>query len=115
MGKIKNRLKMALAHHSMGITPQDILEKLEEEVEAKRRLVKEVLPIECASIERYLGDIEELSSQPEVLPTFADKIKAKIQTLNREINEMIEKKMLTNDDTEDEKLALVRQSVSSIC
>uniref|UniRef100_T1L1F1 IFT81 calponin homology domain-containing protein n=1 Tax=Tetranychus urticae TaxID=32264 RepID=T1L1F1_TETUR len=114
MSKLKVRLKTAQMQRQMGVTPQDILEKLEEEVEAKQRLVKEILPQELASIERYISDIQEIQSQPEVLPNFLEKIKSKIQTLNREINETIEKKMLTNDDADDEKLALVRQSAALV-
>lgn len=97
--------------YQSGSTPSDMLDKLSVEIEAKRQLAKEVLPKELESVQRYVQDLQEVEAQPTVGPDLLEKINGRIGTINREINTVVEKKMLREDSTDD-KLALFKQNVS---
>lgn len=74
-------------------------------------MVREVLPQELLQVQRTVKDLEEIESQPGLGVEFLDRINSKIQAVNTEINNLVERKML-RDDPMDDKLAIFRQNVS---
>jgi len=89
---------------------QSILEKMEADVAAKKHLVQEVLPNQLESLQRYVQDLEEIESQPRLGIDLVEKINKKIQKLNKEINLIMERRMLQNVQADD-KLASFRDKV----
>ena len=108
--RVANQLKEAQHAYQAATTPSEMLDKLNEEIDTKRHLVSEVLTKELQSIERYVQDLKEIESQPSVGPEYLDKINQRMQSINREINAIVEKKML-REDTMDDKLTLFKQNV----
>ncbi len=108
--RLENQLKEAQNNYQYGSSPQDLIDKMTEEVRIKKHLINEVLPSELEQLQRYVKDIEEIESQPGMSNDYLAKLNVKIQTINREINNIVESKMLNNDPMED-KMALFRQNV----
>ena len=82
---------------------------MEDEINAKVSLANDVLPKELASVQNYVNDLEEIESAP-IGPELLDKINSRIDKVNREINSVMEKKMLHHDPL-DEKLNIFRENV----
>lgn len=95
--------------YNFSSSSSEILERMEEEINAKRHLVSEVLPKELSSVQNYVNDLEEIESAP-IGPELLEKINSRIEKVNREINSMMEKKML-RDDPLDDKLNIFRENV----
>lgn len=110
--RLGQRLK-DMKHSSLGATPEGLLQKLEEEVRVNSYLVKEKLPNGIASTQRYLQDLQKVVTEPAMGQSDLDKLNSKIQLLNSEINQLIEKKMMSNDPIDD-KLSLFRQQAAII-
>ncbi|CAG2178538.1 unnamed protein product, partial [Oppiella nova] len=92
-----------------GTSPQDLIDRLEDEVKIKRHLIDEVLPSELDQLKKYVDDIQRIESQPQMSNDYLNKLQIQIQALNREINTIVENKMLNNDPMAD-KMALFRQN-----
>lgn len=109
---LKQKYKEVQNTYQQGATPEDLIEKMEDEVQAKQHMVKEVLPRELEELRRYVLDLEEIDSQPGMSGEYLERIKERILSVNRQINDALEKRMLNNDPMDD-KLALFRQNVCS--
>ena len=111
--RLEQQLKETKNNFQFGSSPQDLIDKLSEEVKIKKHLIDEVLPSELEQLKRYVDDIENIESQPERSEEYLSKLNQQIQTLNREINSIVENRMLNNDPMAD-KMALFRQNVSKL-
>ena len=111
--RLEQQLKETKNNFQFGTSPQDLIEKLSEEVRIKQHLIDEVLPSELEQLKRYVQDIENIEAQPERSDEYLSKLNLQIQTLNREINTIVENRMLNNDPMAD-KMNLFRQNVSKM-
>ena len=111
--RLEQQLKETKTNFQSGSSPQDLIDKLSEEVKIKKHLIDEVLPSELDQLKRYVEDIENIESQPERSEEYLTKLNQQIQSLNREINTIVENRMLNNDPMAD-KMALFRQNVSKL-
>ena len=87
--------------------------KLEEESNVNTYIVREKLPKEIESKKKIVKNLREVTNQPALGQDDISKLKAKIKEVNNEINELNEKKNVTNDPMED-KLTLFRQQAAII-
>lgn len=108
--RLEQQLKETKNNLQSGTSPRDLIERLAEDVRIKEHLINEVLPSELDQLKRYVEDIENLESQPSISDEYLTKINLQIQTLNREINTIVENRMLNNDPMED-RMTLFRQNV----
>ena len=108
--RIEQQLKETKNNFQLGSSPQELIERLTEEVRIKQHLIDEVLPSELEQLKRYVQDIENIEAQPSISEDYLTKLNLQIHTLNREINTIVENRMLNNDPMED-KMTLFRQNV----
>ena len=108
--RIEQQLKETKNNFQLGSSPQELIERLTEEVRIKQHLIDEVLPSELEQLRRYVQDIENIEAQPSISEDYLTKLNLQIHTLNREINTIVENRMLNNDPMED-KMTLFRQNV----
>ena len=92
-------------------SPEDILMAFQEDVNAKRHLVEEILPKDIESMRRHVASLEEIEST-SLTSDFLQKIHERIKSLNRDINKIMEDKML-KDNPMDDKMSLFQQNVRS--
>jgi len=93
-------------------SPEDILMAFQEDVNAKRHLVEEILPKDIESMRRHVASLEEIEST-SLTSDFLEKIHERINSLNRNINKIMEDKML-KDNPMDDKMSLFQQNVRGI-
>ena len=95
-------------------SPESILARLEEEVVIKQRLTKDVLPAELEEIRSLVGEMERIGQQPEsVIKEYLSKVNAQVDTLNREIADLMESKIL-NTDTDQDRLSHYRENAKLV-
>lgn len=81
--------------------PEELIERMEEEIESKKSLVENLYPKDINSLQRYILDLEEIERLSEVTPEILDKLNQRIENINHEINTMVEKRMLIKSDSMD--------------
>lgn len=95
-----------------------IIDRMQEEMEIKRRLAKEVLPQELASLQSSVNELEAIERQqsPEHSPSFNEELEAieqEISDLTEEINQIMESRMLgAKENKEDQELQSIKQEVT---
>lgn len=93
---------------------ENMLSRLEEDVAIKGRLAKDVLPAELEEIHSLVRDIEGIDQQPEsVVKEYLSKVNSQIESLNREIADLMERKIL-NKDSDQDRLSHYRQNAASV-
>ncbi|KAI1286919.1 Intraflagellar transport protein 81 -like protein [Halotydeus destructor] len=114
VGRVENHLADVRLSFQVGSGPSNVMDKLRDEIAAKKHLVKEILPKELASVETYLAYVQDMDGQASpVGPEYLDKINQRMQLINKEINVIMEKKMI-REDPMDDKLALFRQNAANV-
>lgn len=98
---------------SIGATPQGLLHKLDEETRTNEYMVKEKLPKELAAMKKAVSDLQRVVQEPAMGQSDLDAIHEKIKTTNTEMNQLIEKRMMSADPMDD-KLSLFRQQAAII-
>lgn len=92
------------------VEPQEVIRRLEEEVQAKQHLVDEILVHETNSLSEYIRELEQLDAQSQSSgPAYLNGLQDKIQSLTGVINQELERQMLS--DEPDDQLAVYRQNV----
>lgn len=81
--------------------PEELIERMQEEIESKKSLVENLYPKDVHSLQRYIIDLEEIENLSEVTTEVLDKLNQKIENINHEINTMVEKRMLVKSDSND--------------
>ncbi|XP_013415931.1 intraflagellar transport protein 81 homolog [Lingula anatina] len=110
--RLQQQLK-DLQQASMGATPEGLLERLEEETRVNAYMVREKLPKEIAMKRKVTQDLQKVVLEPAMGQAELDELNGKIRDMNTEINQLIEKRMRSNDPIDD-KLALFRQQAAII-
>lgn len=90
-------------------SPEEVLTAFQEDINAKRHLVQEILPKDLESMKRHVSSLETIEST-SLTSDFLDKIHERINSVNRDINKIMEEKML-KDNPLDDKIALFQQNV----
>ncbi|KAL1440890.1 hypothetical protein MTO96_009061 [Rhipicephalus appendiculatus] len=102
-----------LQHSGAGATPEGLMKKLEEEVRANGYLVRDKLPKEIAACQNAIRDLQKVAAEPAMGQNELNRLKAKVQTENQEINALYEQKMRSQEQADD-KLTLFRQQAAVI-
>lgn len=103
-----------MAENQMSLVDQntdasEALTRIQEDLNTKRQLVQEVLPHEITQLRKSVEDLQEIENS-STSTDLLNKINGRCNDLNREINEMMEKRMLRKD-AGDDKLSLFKQNV----
>ncbi|XP_050042818.1 intraflagellar transport protein 81 homolog [Dermacentor andersoni] len=102
-----------LQHSGAGATPEGLMKKLEEEVRANGYLVRDKLPKEIAACQNAIRDLQKVAAEPAMGQNELNRLKAKVQAENQEINALYEQKMRSQEQADD-KLTLFRQQAAVI-
>lgn len=116
--KRAENLSREMAENQMSLVDQntdasEALTRIQEDLNTKRQLVQEVLPHEISQLRKSVEDLQEIENS-STSTDLLNKINGRCSDLNREINEMMEKRMLRKD-AGDDKLSLFKQNVSLLC
>lgn len=87
-----------------------LLQRLEEENKTNTYLVKDKLPKEISVLKKTVNDLQRVVSEPAMGQSDLENINRGIKETNAEINQLIEKRMVSGDPLDD-KLSLFRQQV----
>lgn len=98
---------------SVGATPEGLLQRLEEESRANSYIVKERLPKDIESKKKAVSDLQRVVAEPAMGQADLEELHNKIQDLNTEINQLVEKRMRSGEPMDD-KLSLFRQQAAII-
>ena len=82
---------------------------MREDASAKKHLVQQLLPQEIERQRRHVRDLEEIASS-NATASLLNRLKERLSSVNREINSLMEKKMLMQGPSDD-KLSIFRQNV----
>lgn len=97
----------------VGATPEGLLQRLEEETRANSYIVKERLPKDIEARKKTVHDLQRVVAEPAMGQSDLDELQNKIQDLNTEINQLVEKRMRSGEPMDD-KLSLFRQQAAII-
>ncbi|CAD5114753.1 DgyrCDS3793 [Dimorphilus gyrociliatus] len=112
ISRLQNQLKDA-RQTSIGATPQSLLQRIEEENKTNTYLVKDKLPKEISILKKTVNDLQKVVSEPAMGQSDLENINRQIKETNAEINQLIEKRMVSGDPLDD-KLSLFRQQAAII-
>ncbi|XP_074658114.1 intraflagellar transport protein 81 homolog [Tubulanus polymorphus] len=112
LSRLQNQLK-DLRQAAVGATPEGLLQRLEEETKTNQYIVQDQLPKQVDGRKKVVQDLQQVVSEPAMGQRDLDEIQDKIRQTNSEINELIEKRMRSNDPIDD-KLSLFRQQAAII-
>ncbi|NXU50796.1 IFT81 protein, partial [Turnix velox] len=93
--------------------PESLMKKLEEEINFNSYLVNEKLPRELESKKNSMYFLQKVVAEPAMSQSDLDVLEDKINEVNAEINQLIEKRM-TKYDPADGKFSMYRQQASII-
>lgn len=92
--------------------PQVLINKLSEELKTKKALITDVLPREISHLDQYIANLHELeSSSGGMSSSTLDRLKGQASRLAKEVNSIMEKKMLRQEQSDD-KMRIFKQNVS---
>ncbi|XP_022819829.1 intraflagellar transport protein 81 homolog [Spodoptera litura] len=102
--------------HGQSATPKtvnDVMKRLQEEVQLNNYLVKEKLPLETANLQKELNIMQKIAAEQH--PTRSDlvAVQDKIAAVNSEMEHLVQRKLATAGPQED-KLAPFRQQAAVI-
>ncbi len=95
---------------SVGTTPEALLQKIEEETKVNTYIVTQKLPKEIEARRKMVDNLQRVIDQPALGQDDIVSLKDKIKSTRIEIEELTNKKNVSNDPIED-KLTLFRQRV----
>eukprot|EP00794_Sanderia_malayensis_P010972 gene10972-12135_t len=98
---------------AMGITPEGLVKKLEEENQVNSYMCQDKLPKGIESKKKYMGNLRKVANEPAMTHSDLDSLNAKIRSLSAEINGLVEKRMVQSDPMDD-KLSVFRQQAAVI-
>ncbi|KAM8918420.1 intraflagellar transport protein 81 homolog isoform 2-T2 [Lycaon pictus] len=110
--RIQNQLK-SMRHAAADAKPESLMKRLEEEIKFNSYMVTEKFPKELESKKKELHFLQKVVSEPAMGHSDLLELESKINEINTEINQLIEKKMMRNEPIEG-KLSLYRQQASII-
>lgn len=92
---------------SAGTTPEGLVQRVEEETKVNTYIVTQKLPKELESKRKAVESLQQVTNQPALGQEDINDLKRRIKEANQQINELTEKRNVTNDPMED-KLTLFR-------
>jgi len=111
-----NRMQMQirdLRASSIGITPDGLIKRLEEENQVNVYMANEKIPKELESKKQYMETLQKVADEPAMGQNELESLNDKIKELSSEVNELVEKRMMRNDPIDD-KLSVFRQQAAVI-
>ena len=91
--------------------PQILLDKLSEELKTKNALITSVLPKEISQLDQYIANLHEIDDSNGVSNETLNRFRQQANHLSKEINNILEKKMLRQEQSDD-KIRIFQQNVS---
>ncbi|XP_053557709.1 intraflagellar transport protein 81 homolog [Bombina bombina] len=101
-----------MRHAAADAKPEGLMKRLEEEMKFNSYMVSEKLPKEVESKKQALYFLQKVATEPAMSQSDITELEAKIQEVNAQINELIEKRM--RSDPVDDKMSLFRQQAAII-
>ena len=101
---------LLFAYTAVGTTPEALLQKIEEETKVNTYIVMQKLPKEIETKRKTVENLQKVIDQPALGQDDIASLKENIKTTRVEIEELTNKKNVSNDPIED-KLTLFRQRV----
>ncbi|RZF35553.1 hypothetical protein LSTR_LSTR014545 [Laodelphax striatellus] len=98
---------------SLGVSPEGLVQRLEEEASMTSYIVKQKLPREIEQRKREVEVLSTVAMEPAITRANVDMLHAKIQALTSEVNELVEQHLATTNPVDD-KLAPFRQQAAII-
>nr|XP_033811129.1 intraflagellar transport protein 81 homolog isoform X2 [Geotrypetes seraphini] len=102
-----------IRHAAADAKPESLMKRLEEEIKFNSYIVSEKLPKELESKKKAIHFLQKVVAEPAMGQSDLNELEDKIQEINTQINQLIEKRMMRNDPL-DVKLSLFRQQASII-
>ncbi|XP_023689615.1 intraflagellar transport protein 81 homolog isoform X1 [Paramormyrops kingsleyae] len=93
--------------------PESLMKRLEEEIKFNTYMVSDKLPKELESRRRVVQYLQRVVLEPAMGQDELEELEDKIQDVNGQINQLIERRMMRSDPMDD-KLSLFRQQASII-
>ncbi|XP_028685682.1 intraflagellar transport protein 81 homolog isoform X19 [Macaca mulatta] len=110
--RVQNQLK-SMRQAAADAKPESLMKRLEEEIKFNLYMVTEKFPKELENKKKELHFLQKVVSEPAMGHSDLHELESKINEINTEINQLIEKKMMRNEPIEG-KLSLYRQQASII-
>ncbi|XP_049721761.1 intraflagellar transport protein 81 homolog isoform X2 [Elephas maximus indicus] len=110
--RVQNQLK-SMHNAAADAKPESLMKRLEEEIKFNSYMVTEKFPKELENKKKELHFLQKVVSEPAMGHSDLLELESKINEINTEINQLIEKKMMRNEPIEG-KLSLYRQQASII-
>uniref|UniRef100_A0A8D1R788 Intraflagellar transport protein 81 homolog n=1 Tax=Sus scrofa TaxID=9823 RepID=A0A8D1R788_PIG len=110
--RIQNQLK-SMRHAAADAKPESLMKRLEEEIKFNSYMVTEKFPKELENKKKELHFLQKVISEPAMGQSDLLELESKINEINTQINQLIEKKMIRNEPIEG-RLSLYRQQASII-
>ncbi|XP_023383921.1 intraflagellar transport protein 81 homolog [Pteropus vampyrus] len=110
--RVQNQLK-SMRHAAADAKPESLMKRLEEEIKFNSYMVTEKFPKELENKKKELHFLQKVVSEPAMGHSDLLELESKINEINAQINQLIEKKMMRNEPIEG-KLSLYRQQASII-
>ncbi|XP_054519495.1 intraflagellar transport protein 81 homolog isoform X2 [Pan troglodytes] len=110
--RVQNQLK-SMRQAAADAKPESLMKRLEEEIKFNLYMVTEKFPKELENKKKELHFLQKVVSEPAMGHSDLLELESKINEINTEINQLIEKKMMRNEPIEG-KLSLYRQQASII-
>jgi len=111
-----NRMQMQIRDFkasSIGITPDGLIKRLEEENQVNVYLTTEKIPKELENKKQYIDTLQRVADEPAMGQNELEVLNQSIKELSSEVNELVEKRMMRNDPIDD-KLSVFRQQAAVI-
>ncbi|XP_063502799.1 intraflagellar transport protein 81 homolog isoform X4 [Pongo pygmaeus] len=105
--RVQNQLK-SMRQAAADAKPESLMKRLEEEIKFNLYMVTEKFPKELENKKKELHFLQKVVSEPAMGHSDLLELESKINEINTEINQLIEKKMMRNEPIEG-KLSLYRQ------
>nr|XP_031525961.1 intraflagellar transport protein 81 homolog isoform X2 [Vicugna pacos] len=105
--RIQNQLK-SMRHAAADAKPESLMKRLEEEIKFNSYMVTEKFPKELENKKKESHFLQKVVSEPAMGHSDLLELESKINEINKQINQLIEKKMMRNEPVEG-KLSLYRQ------
>ncbi|XP_059974611.1 intraflagellar transport protein 81 homolog isoform X3 [Mesoplodon densirostris] len=107
--RIQNQLK-SMRRAAADAKPESLMKSLEEEIKFNSYMVTEKFPEELENKKKELHFLQKVVSEPAMGHSDLLELEAKINEINTQISQLIEKKMMRNEPIEG-KLSLYRQQL----
>ncbi|XP_019504502.1 PREDICTED: intraflagellar transport protein 81 homolog isoform X2 [Hipposideros armiger] len=105
--RAQNQLK-SMRHAAADAKPESLMKRLEEEIKFNSYMVTEKFPKELENKKKELHFLQTVVSEPAMGHSDLLELESKINKINTEVNQLIEKKMMRNEPMEG-KLSLYKQ------